>query len=135
MLALFLFKLTSSLLFHIVFSNMDWENIAKELTIETSSKIILLVLDGLGDLPLEGKTPLETAHTPHLDRLAKQSVCGLTDPVSCARPAAVLRRILVPCLSFRPPMVSVFPDFQISVLCAESIQCLDICTLLWYLDT
>lgn len=60
---------------------MEWEKIAKELTIETNSKIILLVLDGLGDLPSKEKTPLEAAHTPHLDALAAKSVCGLTDPI------------------------------------------------------
>jgi len=60
---------------------MDWEEIARELSTETPSKIILLVLDGLGDLPVEGKTVLEAAQTPHLDRLAAESACGLTDPV------------------------------------------------------
>jgi len=60
---------------------MNREKLAKELTVETETKIVLLVLDGLGDLPLEGKTPLEAARTPHLDALAARSVCGLTDPV------------------------------------------------------
>lgn len=63
------------------FGVMDWEDIVRELSIETPSKIILLVIDGLGDLPVHGKTALEAARTPHLDRLAKESVCGLTDPV------------------------------------------------------
>lgn len=60
---------------------MDWENIALELSVQTSSKIILLVIDGLGGLPLQGKTELEAARIPHLDRLASKSICGLTDPV------------------------------------------------------
>jgi 2,3-bisphosphoglycerate-independent phosphoglycerate mutase len=60
---------------------MDWEDLARELTVSTDSKIILLVIDGLGDLPLEGRTSLERARTPNLDRLAKKGVCGLTDPV------------------------------------------------------
>ncbi len=60
---------------------MDWENLAKELSIATPSKIVLLVLDGLGDLPVAGKTALETARTPHLDRLASQAACGVTDSV------------------------------------------------------
>jgi 2,3-bisphosphoglycerate-independent phosphoglycerate mutase len=60
---------------------MDWENIASELSIQTSSKIILLVIDGLGGLPVQGKTELEAAQTPHLDKLASDSACGLTDPV------------------------------------------------------
>jgi len=60
---------------------MDWEKIAADLTYSTPSKIVLLVLDGLGGLPLEGKTELEAAHTPHLDDLAAKSSCGLSDPV------------------------------------------------------
>ncbi|MBM3174088.1 MAG: phosphoglycerate mutase, partial [Chloroflexi bacterium] len=48
------------------------------------SKIVLLVIDGLGGLPdpKTGKTELETAHTPNLDHLAKRGICGLSDPVS-----------------------------------------------------
>jgi 2,3-bisphosphoglycerate-independent phosphoglycerate mutase len=61
---------------------MDWETLAKELAVVTPSKIILLVLDGLGGLPVQGKTSLERAHAPNLDRLARTGVCGLTDPVS-----------------------------------------------------
>jgi 2,3-bisphosphoglycerate-independent phosphoglycerate mutase len=60
---------------------MDWETIATELSKDTPSKIILLVIDGLGGLPRDGKTALEAAHTPHLDDLAAQSACGLADPV------------------------------------------------------
>ena len=61
---------------------MENENILSELCVETESKIVLLVMDGLGDLPMDGKTPLETALTPNLDALAAQSECGLTNPVS-----------------------------------------------------
>lgn len=48
------------------------------------SKILLLVLDGLGGLPMEagGRTELEAAHTPNLDRLAAQGICGLQLPVA-----------------------------------------------------
>jgi len=48
------------------------------------SKIILMVIDGLGGLPNPetGKTELETANTPNLDKLATKGVCGLSDPVS-----------------------------------------------------
>jgi len=46
-------------------------------------KIILLVLDGLGGLPLEpgGQTELETAETPNLDRLAAEGTAGLGIPI------------------------------------------------------
>jgi 2,3-bisphosphoglycerate-independent phosphoglycerate mutase len=62
---------------------VDFE-VFKELSIENGSKIVLLVIDGLGGLPLpkSGKTELETASTPHLDALAAQSICGLLDPIS-----------------------------------------------------
>ncbi len=50
----------------------------------SSSKIVMLVIDGLGGLPdpQTGKTELETAFTPNLDNLAVRSTCGLIDPVS-----------------------------------------------------
>lgn len=46
----------------------------------TPKKCVLVVLDGLGDRAypeLDGKTPLEAAETPHLDRLAAQGSNGL----------------------------------------------------------
>ncbi|MBM2825765.1 MAG: phosphoglycerate mutase, partial [Dehalococcoidales bacterium] len=56
----------------------------KAISIPSPTKIILLVLDGLGGLPRPetGKTELESARKPNLDRLAAEGVCGLTDPVS-----------------------------------------------------
>jgi 2,3-bisphosphoglycerate-independent phosphoglycerate mutase len=53
------------------------------LVIPNTTKIVLLVLDGLGGLPLQagGLTELETAHTPHLDVLARDGICGLHDPI------------------------------------------------------
>lgn len=60
---------------------MDTEKITSEVSLQTGSKIVLLVLDGLGGLPLQGKTELEAAQIPNLDLLARKSVCGLTDPV------------------------------------------------------
>jgi len=49
-----------------------------------NTKILFLVLDGLGGLPhpRTGKTELETARTPNLDRWAKEGATGLHDPVS-----------------------------------------------------
>ena len=51
--------------------------------VKTGSKIILLVVDGLGGLahPNTGKSELETAHIPNLDAMAQESACGLTTPV------------------------------------------------------
>ena len=56
----------------------------KEIAYSSPTKIVLLVLDGLGGLPdpTTGKTELETANTPNLDTLAAKSICGLTDPVA-----------------------------------------------------
>ncbi len=58
---------------------MDVE-ILKSLLIDGSKgKIVLLVMDGLGGLPVEegGKTELEEAITPNMDALAKKSTLGL----------------------------------------------------------
>jgi len=48
------------------------------------SKIVLLIIDGLGGLPHPetGKTELESAKKPNLNRIARDSLCGLIDPVS-----------------------------------------------------
>jgi 2,3-bisphosphoglycerate-independent phosphoglycerate mutase len=48
-----------------------------------TTKIVLLVMDGLGGLPREkgGLTELEAANTPHLDQLATEGICGLSVPV------------------------------------------------------
>jgi 2,3-bisphosphoglycerate-independent phosphoglycerate mutase len=61
---------------------MDTEFI-EQLIIKNDKKIIFLIMDGLGGLPLEsgGKTELESASTPNLDLMAAQGTCGLLDPV------------------------------------------------------
>ncbi len=60
------------------------EEIIKSLAIKTESKIVLLVADGIGDLPSENnKTVLEKAFIPNLNKLASKSACGLTDSISC----------------------------------------------------
>src|SRR5512139_2321277 len=54
-----------------------------ELIAPAHTRIVMLVMDGLGGLPLEpgGKTELETAHTPNLDLLAEKSALGLSVPL------------------------------------------------------
>ncbi|MDH3192564.1 MAG: alkaline phosphatase family protein [Nitrosopumilus sp.] len=45
----------------------------------SSTHLIYVLLDGVGDLPhpdLNGKTPLEAANTPNLDKLARKGVIG-----------------------------------------------------------
>lgn len=48
-----------------------------------TTKLLLVVLDGLGGLPLapDGQTELEAATTPNLDRLAREGVTGLHHPI------------------------------------------------------
>jgi 2,3-bisphosphoglycerate-independent phosphoglycerate mutase len=50
---------------------------------QPGEKIVLLVMDGLGGLPIEpgGKTELEAANTPNLDRLAAEATTGLSVPI------------------------------------------------------
>jgi len=62
---------------------VDREGLFRELAVEADSKILLVVLDGLGGLPWdEGKTELEAAWTPNMDELASRSALGLTHPIS-----------------------------------------------------
>jgi 2,3-bisphosphoglycerate-independent phosphoglycerate mutase len=62
---------------------MDTQQIISSLQMKNTTKIVLIVADGLGGLPLSpgGKTELETANTPHLDDLVAKNVCGLATPV------------------------------------------------------
>jgi len=58
------------------------EELFSALTRRTPSKIVLLVLDGVGGIPHEGRTPLEAADIPYLNKLAAAAEVGLTDPVA-----------------------------------------------------
>lgn len=62
---------------------MTQHELVRSLREPSGTKIVLLVADGLGGLPLEpgGKTELETASTPNLDAAARDGVCGLSLPV------------------------------------------------------
>ena len=62
---------------------MNMHDLVRELREPADSKIVLLVADGLGGLPIEsgGKTELESARTPNLDACVREGVCGLSIPV------------------------------------------------------
>lgn len=62
---------------------MDMHTLTRDLYAKNKSKIVMLVGDGLGGLPMTagGKTELETAKTPNLDALAAKGVQGLSIPV------------------------------------------------------
>jgi len=55
--------------------------LVRDLVQKNNTKILLVVLDGLGGLPIRGKTELDTADKPNLDQLAARSACGLHVPV------------------------------------------------------
>jgi 2,3-bisphosphoglycerate-independent phosphoglycerate mutase len=58
-------------------------DVLRELAVDNDTKIVLLVADGLGGLPDPdtGRSELETAETPHLNRLAAEGICGVSVPV------------------------------------------------------
>ncbi len=67
---------------------VDRQEIIHQLASPGTSKMVLLVLDGIGDLPMEGTpkgktgfTPLMTANTINLDAIARESELGQTIPV------------------------------------------------------
>ncbi|MFN8474949.1 MAG: 2,3-bisphosphoglycerate-independent phosphoglycerate mutase [Anaerolineae bacterium] len=65
---------------------MSYDRLAlmRELSEKNDTKIVLLVMDGLGGLPFVpgGPTELEAAQTPNIDRIAPESVMGLSLPVA-----------------------------------------------------
>jgi 2,3-bisphosphoglycerate-independent phosphoglycerate mutase len=56
----------------------------KKLKVENETKILMIVMDGLGGLPDPdtGLTELEAARTPNMDALAVRSACGLSIPIA-----------------------------------------------------
>ena len=59
-------------------------SVVESLVIPNTTKIVLLVLDGLGDLPHPehgNQTPLEAARTPNMDRLAPSAALARLLPV------------------------------------------------------
>ena len=65
---------------------LDKLKLINEMALDNGSKIVLLVMDGLGGLPLEpgGLTVLETARTPHMDALTGGAALGLSEVVAPA---------------------------------------------------
>jgi 2,3-bisphosphoglycerate-independent phosphoglycerate mutase len=60
-------------------------DLVESLALENATRIVLLVLDGLGDLPNPDRqwlTPLEAARTPNFDALAPQCAMGRILPVA-----------------------------------------------------
>ncbi|MFH1268140.1 MAG: phosphoglycerate mutase, partial [Planctomycetota bacterium] len=62
---------------------MDIHDLTRSLKTTNDLKIVMLVADGLGGLPIEpgGPTELEAANTPNLDRLAQRGVLGSMLPI------------------------------------------------------
>jgi 2,3-bisphosphoglycerate-independent phosphoglycerate mutase len=64
---------------------MNLDVLYSELTLKTKAKLVLVVLDGLGDIATKEQnylTPLEAASTPNLDKIAKDSAQGRMIPVA-----------------------------------------------------
>jgi 2,3-bisphosphoglycerate-independent phosphoglycerate mutase len=64
---------------------MNLDSLYSELTLKTKTKMVLLVLDGLGDIATREQnfmTPLEAARTPHLDSIARNGAQGRMLPVA-----------------------------------------------------
>jgi 2,3-bisphosphoglycerate-independent phosphoglycerate mutase len=62
---------------------LDASSLVRRLVIRTQSKIVFVVMDGLGGFPKSpaGKSELMAANHPHLDALAASGCVGLLDPV------------------------------------------------------
>ncbi len=58
------------------------QELIKGLIQKNNTKIMMVVLDGVGGLPVDGKTELEAAVTPNLDNLVRTSATGLHIPVA-----------------------------------------------------
>jgi 2,3-bisphosphoglycerate-independent phosphoglycerate mutase len=64
---------------------MNLDSLYSQLTVKTKAKLVLVVLDGLGDIATREQsflTPLEAAKTPNLDTLSKISTQGRMIPVA-----------------------------------------------------
>ena len=66
---------------------MSMHDLIRSLKDSNKTKIVMLVADGLGGLPIApgGQTELETARTPNLDRLATEGTVGEAWPGATQR--------------------------------------------------
>ncbi len=63
---------------------MNYDQVLADTVKTNNSKIVLLVMDGIGDIrnsKFGNKTPLEYAHTPNLNQLALTSAVGRSIPI------------------------------------------------------
>ena len=58
------------------------QDVIKKILQPNDTKIALFVLDGLGGLTKDGKTELEAAKTPNMDKLAREGAPGHHTPVA-----------------------------------------------------
>lgn len=65
---------------------VDKFELINSMAVDNGSKIVLLLMDGLGGVPLEpgGKTELEAANTPNMDALTARASLGLSEVVAPA---------------------------------------------------
>ena len=64
---------------------MNLDTLYSELTLKTTAKLALVVMDGVGDIATREQgylTPLEAAATPNMDALAKDSAQGRMIPAA-----------------------------------------------------
>jgi len=57
------------------------QEILKTLSVKAETKIIFIIMDGLGGIPINGKTELERANKPNINSLCKRGILGLMDPI------------------------------------------------------
>ncbi len=62
---------------------MNDQELLRPLIASNTTKLVLVVLDGVGGMPINGVSELEGAKAPNLTALAASSACGLQVPVAC----------------------------------------------------
>jgi 2,3-bisphosphoglycerate-independent phosphoglycerate mutase len=78
-------QISASPFFRAVLIFMNLDGLYSELTLKTDKKLVLVVMDGVGDLATRDQgyvTPLEAATTPNLDALTRDAVQGRMIPVA-----------------------------------------------------